>query len=97
MGNAINRYSFDDEEKARIEYSQKTGSYAMKISVDFTDADVRECMSHLKGVTACIALENIDSLLQSYVYEAGCEIMSQLLRDEGWDIGGKSFIEMGGW
>lgn len=97
MSNATNRDLFGDKEKARIEYSQKTGNYAIKISVDFTDADVRECMSHLKGVTACIALENIDSLLQSYVYEAGCEIMSQLLRDEGWDIGGKSFIEVGGW
>ena len=68
-----------------------------QISVAFTDKDVRDAMPHLKGVAACIALENIDSLLQSYVYEAGCEIMSQLLRDEGWDIGGKSFIEMGGW
>ena len=72
-------------------------NFALQISVAFTDKDVRDAMPHLKGVTACIALENIDSLLQSYVYEAGCEIMSQLLRDEGWDIGGKSFIEMGGW
>ena len=72
-------------------------NFAIQISVAFTDKDVRDAMPHLKGVAACIALENIDSLLQSYVYEAGCEIMSQLLRDEGWGIGGKSFIDMGGW
>lgn len=75
----------------------KSQDFAMQISVAFTDTDVRNCMPHLKNVTACIALETIEQLFQSYVYEAGCEIMSQLLRDEGWDIGGKSFKEMGGW
>ena len=72
-------------------------NFAMQISVAFTDADVRDCMPHLKGMTACIALESIEQLLQSYIYEAGCEIMSQLLREAGWDIGGKQFINMGGW
>lgn len=69
----------------------------MRINVAFTDEDIKECMPHLKGEMACIALESIEQLLQSYVYESGCEIMSQLLRKEGWDIGGPSFIEMGGW
>jgi hypothetical protein len=50
-----------------------------------------------KGVMQAIALEDIEELFRSYVREAGCEIMSQLLRDAGWDIGGKSFKEMGGW
>ena len=77
----------NENEEAKIKYEKSTHNWALQISVVFTD----------KGVTACIALENIDSLLQSYVYEAGCEIMSQLLHDEGWDIGGRSFIEMGGW
>jgi len=86
-----------NEPEAKMKYDKSKHDWAMQVSVTFTDKDVRDAMSHLKGVTACIALENIDSLLQSYVYEAGCEIMSQLLRDEGWDIGGKSFIEMGGW
>jgi hypothetical protein len=54
-------------------------------------------MPHLKGVMQAIALEDIEELFRSYVREAGCEIMAQLLRDAGWDIGGKSFIEMGGW
>ncbi len=71
--------------------------FAMQISVAFTDTDVRECMPHLKGVTACIALESIEQLLQSYIYEAGCEIMSDLLRNEGWDINGESFKDEGGW
>ncbi len=75
----------------------KAEDYAISISVQFTDTDVKQCMPHLKGVTACIALEHIEYLLQSYVYESGCEIISQLLRDEGWDIGGKQFIDAGGW
>ena len=87
----------NENEEAKIKYEKSTHNWALQISVVFTDKDVRDAMPHLKGVTACIALENIDSLLQSYVYEAGCEIMSQLLRDEGWGIGGKSFIDMGGW
>ena len=72
-------------------------NYAIQISVAFTDKDIRDAMPHLKGVAVCIALESIEQLFQSYVYEAGCEIMSDILRNEGWDIGGKSFIEMGGW
>lgn len=71
--------------------------YAVQMSVAFTDKDVRDCMPHLKGVAAVIALEEIEELFRSYVRESGCEIMSQLLRDAGWDIGGKSFKEMGGW
>lgn len=66
------------------------------IAVWFDDKDVNACMPHLKGVTSAIALEDIQPLLMSYVYEAGCEIMSQLLRDAGWDKGGKQYIEMGG-
>lgn len=72
-------------------------NYAIRISVGFTDADVRKAMPHLKGATACVALETIEQLFQSYVYEAGCEILWQLLNDNGWNINGKSFIEMGGW
>jgi len=71
--------------------------FAMQISVAFTDKDVRDCMPHLKGAMACVALEEIEELFRSYVRESGCEIMSQLLRDAGWDINGKSFKEMGGW
>ena len=70
---------------------------AIQMSVAFTDSDVRDCMPHLKGAIACVALEEIEELFRSYVRESGCEIMSQLLRNEGWGIGGKSFIEMGGW
>ena len=72
-------------------------NWVVGISVSFTDKDVHECMPHLKGVTTCVALESIEELLVSYVREAGCEIISQLLRDNGWDINGESFIEMGGW
>ena len=71
--------------------------YAVQMSVAFTDKDVRECMPHLKGVATVLALEEIEELFRSYVRESGCEIMSQLLRDAGWDIGGKQFIDMGGW
>ena len=60
-------------------------------------SDAEQCMPHLNGVMQAIALEEIEELFRSYVREAGCEIMSQLLRDAGWDIGGKSFKEMGGW
>ena len=86
-----------DDEINKITYSQTDGKFVIKVSVDFTDRDVRECMSHLKGITACVALESIEELLVSYVRESGCEIMSQLLDNEGWNIGGKSFIEEGGW
>lgn len=87
----------NNDEINKTTYSQTNGKFVIKISVNFTNRDVRECMSHLKGITACVALENIEELLVSYVRESGCEIMSQLLHNEGWDIGGKSFIEEGGW
>jgi Flp pilus assembly protein CpaB len=70
---------------------------AIQMSVAFTDSDVRDCMPHLKGAMACVALEDIETLFRSYLRESGCEIMSQLLRNTGWDVGGKSFKEMGGW
>jgi Flp pilus assembly protein CpaB len=70
---------------------------AIQMSVAFTDSDVRDCMPHLKGAMACVALEDIEEIFRSYVRESGCEIMSQLLRSAGWDINGKSFKEMGGW
>jgi hypothetical protein len=54
-------------------------------------------MPHLKGVMQAIALEDIEELFCSYLRESGCEIMWQLLDDAGWNIGGKRFIEMGGW
>ena len=72
-------------------------NWVVGVSVSFTDKDVRECMPHLKGVTTCVALENVEELLVSYVREAGCEILWQLLNDNGWNIGGKNFIEDGGW
>jgi len=86
-----------NDEINKITYSQTNGKFVIKISVDFTDKDVRECMPHLKGVTTCVALESVEELLVSYVREAGCEILWQLLNDNGWNIGGKNFIEDGGW
>ena len=67
------------------------------ISVGFELTDAQQCMPHLKGAMQAIALEDIEELFCSYVREAGCEIMSQLLRDAGWYFGVKSFIDMGGW
>ncbi|NDA37647.1 MAG: hypothetical protein EBX80_03870 [Acidimicrobiia bacterium] len=67
------------------------------ISVGFELEDAGQCMPHLKGVTQALALEDIEELFRSYVREAGCEIMWQLLDDAGWNIGGKRFIECGGW
>lgn len=72
-------------------------NWVVGISVSFTDKDVHECMPHLKGVTTCVALESVEELLVSYIREAGCEILWQLLNDNGWNIGGKNFIEDGGW
>ena len=72
-------------------------NWVVGISISFTDKDVRECMPHLKGVTTCVALESVEELLVSYVREAGCEILWQLLNDNGWNIGGENFIEDGGW
>jgi hypothetical protein len=81
----------------RLAQSTNKGDKMTAISVGFELADAEQCMPHLKGVMQAIALEDIEELFRSYVREAGCEIMSQLLRDAGWGIGGKSFIEMGGW
>jgi hypothetical protein len=81
----------------RLAQSTNKGDDMTAISVGFELTDAEQCMPHLKGVMQAIALEDIEKLFRSYVREAGCEIMSQLLRDAGWDIGGKSFIEMGGW
>ena len=75
----------------------KGQDFEMQISIPFTDQDVRNCMPHLKGVASVLALEEIEELLRSYVREAGCEIMSQLLRDADWGVGGKQFKEVGGW
>lgn len=72
--------------------------YATMVSVAFTDNDVRECMPHLKGSSACVALEAIQERFESMVYQAGCEIMAEVLREEGYGIGGKEFIySEGGW
>ena len=67
------------------------------VSVVFTDVDVNNTMPHLKGVTNAIAMESIRELFESYLIEAGHEIMWQLLNDNGWNIGGQSFIDDGGW
>ena len=72
-------------------------NWVVGISISFTDKDVRKCMPHLKGVTTCVALESVEELLVSYVREAGCEILWQLLNDNGWNIGGDNFIKDGGW
>jgi len=72
--------------------------YSTMVNVSFTDCDIRVCMPHLKGSSADVALEAIQERFESMVYEAGCEIMSQLLREEGYGIHGKTFIqEEGGW
>lgn len=71
--------------------------YGVKVGINFTDTDVRDTMPHLKGVMSAVALESIETLLISYLEESGHEIMWQLLKDDGWDIGGTHFIEMGGW
>ena len=63
------------------------------VSVGFNGEDATACMPHLKGVLSNIALSSIDELLTSYLYEAGCEIMSQLLYNEGWGIDGALYLE----
>jgi hypothetical protein len=63
------------------------------ISVGFDSEDAIACMPHLKGVVSVIALSSIDELLTSYLREAGCEIMSQLLHNEGWGIEGAKYQE----
>ena len=67
------------------------------VSIVFTDVDVKKTMPHLKGITNAIALESIRELFESYLREAGHEILWQLLNDNGWNIGGQNFIDDGGW
>jgi len=67
------------------------------VSVVFTDVDVKKTMPHLKGISNAVALESIRELFESYLREAGHEIMWQLLNDNGWNIGGQNFIDDGGW
>ena len=81
----------------RLAQSTNKGDAMTAISVGFELSDAQQCMPHLKSSMQGVALEDIEELFCSYVYEAGCEIMSQLLRDAGWDIGGKAFKEAGGW
>ncbi len=63
------------------------------ISVGFDGEDATACMPHLKGILSNIALSSIDELLTSYLREAGCEIMSQLLHNEGWGVEGAKYQE----
>ena len=63
------------------------------ISVGFDGEDATACMPHLKGVVSNIALSHISELLTSYLREAGCEIMSQLLYNEGWGVEGARYQE----
>ena len=67
------------------------------VSVVFTNVDVMKTMPHLKGISNAVALESIKELFESYLLEAGHEIMWQLLNDNGWNIGGQNFIDDGGW
>lgn len=67
------------------------------IIAEYREEDVNMCMPHLKGETRALALEDIEELFKSYLNEAGIEIMWQLLNENGWNIGGKRFIECGGW
>ena len=61
--------------------------------VVFDNLDATQCMPHLKGKLADVALASIQELLTSYIREAGCEIMSQLLYNEGWGIEGALYQE----
>ena len=63
------------------------------VSVGFDGKDAIACMPHLKGVVSVIALASISELLTSYLREAGCEIMSQLLYQDGWGIEGAKYQE----
>jgi len=63
------------------------------VSVGFDGEDAIACMPHLKGVVSVIALASISELLTSYLREAGCEIMSQLLYQDGWGIEGAKYQE----
>ena len=63
------------------------------VSVGFDGEDAIACMPHLTGKLADVALASIQELLTSYLREAGCEIMSQLLYNEGWGIEGAKFQE----
>ena len=63
------------------------------IWVAFDNLDAEQCMPHLTGKLADVALASIQELLTSYLREAGCEIMSQLLYQDGWGIEGAKYQE----
>ena len=73
--------------------SKNKGDGMTIVSVGFDGEDATACMPHLKGVISNIALSHISELLTSYLREAGCEIMSQLLHNEGWGIEGAKYQE----
>lgn len=76
-----------------VAQSKNKGNAMTYIWVEFDSKDALQCMPHLKGKLASIALASINGLLTSYVREAGCEIMSQLLYNEGWGIEGALYQE----
>ncbi len=63
------------------------------ISVSFTNEDIEQAGPHLHGPLACVVLEHIDELLTSYIREAGCELIFQVLHMTGWDEEGHNYIE----
>ena len=63
------------------------------ISVSFTNDDVTQAAPHLTGALSCVVLEHIDALLTSYIREAGCELISQVVHMTGWDINGALYRE----
>ena len=73
--------------------SKNKGNVMNSIWVAFDNLDVTQCMPHLEGKVADIAMASIQELLTSYLREAGCEIMSQLLYNDGWGIEGEKFKE----
>jgi len=73
--------------------SKNKGDAMNSIWVAFDNLDATQCMPHLEGKLADIALASIKELLTSYLPESGCEIMSQLLYNDGWGIEGAKFQE----
>ena len=73
--------------------SKNKGNGMNSIWVAFDNSDATQCMPHLEGKVADIAMASIRELLTSYLREAGCEIMSQLLYNEGWGIEGAKYQE----
>lgn len=67
------------------------------VSVGFDDSDVKKCMPHLKGVQLLIALESVEDEFYVRLKNQGLDLMKEILDDAGWGIGGKSFINDGGW